>query len=616
MPSAPPPSARATRPLAADPSPQEGERAYLLVLEGESSFRFPLPSSGMVLIGRDAEADLSLRDDSVSRRHARLVLKGGEVRITDLDSQNGTLVNGRRVEGAHPLVSGDVVKLGAVVAVLRAGTRPASTRRTLEPELLLERLRDEVERSLRYNRPLAVLALVLPESGAHREAVEKACATELGGAEAAGWMDDAHLLVVLPEVSGEPGEENLGEQVEALAMACPGARLGYAMCPTDGCDADTLVAAARAAADDATPGLLRAAADSASRLTLAERSILVADPAMVQIYALIRRLAASDLPVLIHGETGVGKENAAFAVHHWSRRSAGPFVTLNCAAIPEGLVESELFGHEKGSFTGAAAAKTGILESAHGGTVFLDEVGELPLPIQAKLLRVLETKRITRVGDVRERAIDIRIVAATHRDLEAESQAGRFRQDLYFRLGAATVVLPPLRERPREVSLLARAFLAQACQALGRRELVIAADTLRVLSRYRWPGNVRELRNLMEYAAAAVAGDVLEPHHLPPRVTGAPAPASAAEPEASRADASPNAPAAGGATTPARGSPRKPLSEEIRELERRRMEEALQEADGVQARAAALIGMPIRTFSFKMKQLGLSAKGARGNSGS
>ncbi len=567
----------------------------------------------MVLLGRDAEADLSLRDDSVSRRHARLLLKDGEVRITDLDSQNGTLVNGRRIEGTHPLVSGDVVTLGAVAAVLRAGTRPVSPHRTLAPEVLLERLREEVERSLRYSRPLAVLTLVLPESGAHREAVEKACATEFGAAEAAGWLDDAHLLVLLPEVSGEPGEENLGEQVGALAMACPGARLGYAVCPSDGCDAETLVAAARAAAEGASPGLLRAAADSASRLTLAERVILVADPAMVQLYALIRRLAASELPVLVHGETGVGKENAAFAVHHWSRRSQGPFITLNCAAIPEGLVESELFGHEKGSFTGAATAKTGILESAHGGTVFLDEVGELPLPIQAKLLRVLETKRITRVGEVRERSIDIRIVAATHRDLEADSQAGRFRQDLYFRLGAATVLLPPLRERPREISLLARAFLAQACQTLGRREMVLASDTLRVLSRYRWPGNVRELRNLMDYAAAAVAGDVVEPHHLPARVTGA----ASAEPEAARTDAAPGAPAAGGVTPPAPGSPRKPLSVEIRELERRRMEEALQEADGVQARAAALIGMPIRTFSFKMKQLGLSAKGAqRGTSGS
>ncbi|MDC0713174.1 sigma 54-interacting transcriptional regulator [Stigmatella sp. ncwal1] len=565
----------------------------MLVLEGESSFRFPLPASGMVLIGRDVEADLRLRDDSVSRRHARLTLHGGEVRVIDLDSHNGTLVNGRRVEGSHRLASGDVVTLGTVVAVLRTSTRAAAPAHTLEPEPLMERLRMEVERSLRYSRPLAVLTLALPESGLHREAVDNVCATEFHSAEAAGWMDDGHLLVLLPEVAGETGEEDLGERVEALAVACPGARLGYAVCPTDGCDADTLVTASRSAAEGGPPGLLRAASDSATRLSLGERSLLLADPAMVQLYALIRRLAASELPVLVNGETGVGKENAAFAVHHWSRRSAGPFITLNCAAIPEGLVESELFGHEKGAFTGAAAPRTGHLESAHGGTIFLDEVGELPLPVQAKLLRVLETKRITRLGEARERSLDIRIVAATHRNLEADAQAGRFRQDLYFRLGAATVLLPPLRERPREISLLARSFLAQACHALGRREMILSADTLQVLSHYRWPGNVRELRNLMDFAAAAGTGDVLEPHHLPPRVTGAP---------------TAGAPPVGSPPTP---TPRKPLSEEIRELERRRMEEALQEAEGVQSHAAALIGMPIRTFRFKMKQLGLTARGGQ-----
>jgi DNA-binding NtrC family response regulator len=334
--------------------------------------------------------------------------------------------------------------------------------------------------------------------------------------------------------------------------------------------------------------------------------MLVADPAMLQLYTLIKRLAASELPVLVSGETGAGKENAAFAVHHWSRRTAGPFITLNCAAMPEGLVESELFGHEKGAFTGAAGAKAGILESANGGTVFLDEVGELPLPVQAKFLRALESKRITRVGDVRERPIDIRLVAATHRDLEAEVKEGRFRQDLYFRLSAATVVLPPLRERPREIPLLARGFLAQACQSLGRREMTLAADTLRVLARYGWPGNVRELRNLMDYAAAAVTEDVLEPHHLPARVTGTGSKEESMTP-----------PPASGEAPPAAGSQRtfQPLADEIRDLERRRMEEALQAADGVQSRAAALIGMPIRTFSFKLKQLGISAKAVRKGSG-
>jgi len=582
--------------------PSEGGQPYLLVLEGESSRRYPLPASGMVLVGRDSEADLRLRDDSISRRHARLILNGHEVRIVDLDSANGTLVNGRRVSGSHPLVSGDVATLGSVVLVLRTHARAAQARRTLELETFLARLREEVERALRYGRPLTVLALALPEPQPRHEALDEACAKELGPAEAAAWLDASNLVVMLPESSVEPGEAGMGEQAEALAAAAPGARLGYAVCPTDGCDAETLMAAARAATAEATPGQARAAEDSATRLILGDRSMLVADPAMLQLYALIRRLAASELPVLVSGETGSGKENAAFAVHHWSRRSSGPFITLNCAAMPEGLVESELFGHEKGAFTGAATAKVGILESANGGTVFLDEVGELPLAVQAKFLRALESKRITRVGDVRERPIDIRLVAATHRDLELEVKEGRFRQDLYFRLSAATVVLPPLRERPREIPLLARSFLAQACKSLGRREMTIAADTLQVLARYGWPGNVRELRNLMDYVSAAVAEDVLEPHHLPARVTGT---GSKEEPEPSTSTAAQAPPAA--------GAPRsfQPLADEIRELERRRMEEALQAADGVQSRAAALIGMPIRTFSFKLKQLGISARAGR-----
>jgi DNA-binding NtrC family response regulator len=601
--SVPPPSVRDTRPLGGASEPSEAGAAYLLVLEGDSSSRFPLPDEGVVLVGRDERADLRLRDDSVSRRHARILLTEEGARVVDLGSHNGTLLNGRPVDGAQPLLSGDVLSFGAVVAVVRARTRAAPARRALEAERLMGQLREEVARALRYGRPLTLLVLALPEPGGRgREAVEAVLTTDAGPAEAAGWLDGAHLLWMLPEVSGEPGEEGLGERVEALLAACPQARLGLSTCPGDGCDVETLVAAARTAAQTAAPGAWASAAEGTTRLTLGERTVLVADPAMAQLYALLRRLAASELPVLVCGETGVGKENAAFAVHHWSPRAAGPFIAVNCAALPEGLVESELFGHERGAFTGATTARAGLLESAQGGTVFLDEVGELPAAAQAKLLRALEVRRITRVGEVRERPIDLRVVAATHRDLEAEVAAGRFREDLYFRLGAATVLLPPLRERPREVPLLARDFLSRACQALGRRELELASGTLHALSRHGWPGNVRELRNLMDYVAAAVTGDVVEPHHLPARMLGRKAAGSAA-PAPEEAPASPP-------TGPA-PRPRVPLAQEIRELERRRMQEALEEAEGVQTRAAALIGMPIRTFSFKLKQLGLQPRAGR-----
>jgi DNA-binding NtrC family response regulator len=602
--SVPHPSARDTRPLGATSESSESGAAYLLVLEGDSSWRFPLPDEGMVLVGRDEQADLRLRDDSVSRRHARLLLTDEGVRVVDLGSHNGTSINGRPVDSAQPVLSGDVLSFGAVVAVVRSRRRAAPARRALEAERLMGQLREEVERALRYGRPLTMLVLALPEpSESGREAVEAVLATDAGPAEAAGWLDGTHLLWALPEVSSEPGEEGLGERVEALLAACPQARLGLSACPSDGCDVETLVAAARTAAQTAAPGSWASAAEGVTRLTLGERTVLVADPAMGQLYALLRRLAASELPVLVCGETGVGKENAAFAVHHWSPRAAGPFIAVNCAALPEGLVESELFGHERGAFTGATSARAGLLESAQGGTVFLDEVGELPASAQAKLLRALEVRRITRVGEVRERPIDLRIVAATHRDLEAEVAAGRFREDLYFRLGAATVLLPPLRERPREVPMLARDFLARACEALGRSRLELAAGTLHALARHGWPGNVRELRNLMDYAAAAVTGDVVEPHHLPARMLPG-RKAAAAQPAPEQAPPAP--PTAGPAPRP-----RVPLAQEIRELERRRMQEALDEAEGVQTRAAALIGMPIRTFSFKLKQLGLQPRPPR-----
>jgi two-component system, NtrC family, response regulator AtoC len=318
------------------------------------------------------------------------------------------------------------------------------------------------------------------------------------------------------------------------------------------------------------------------RIVMGERCVLAADPAMVRAFELLRRLATSDLAVLISGETGAGKENAAYAVHHHSGRAGRPFVALNCAALPEQLVEGELFGYEKGAFSGAVAAKVGLLESADGGTVFLDEIGELPLGAQAKLLRVLETLRVTRLGAVRDRPIDVRIVAATNRDLDRAVAAGQFRRDLYFRLSAAVVALPPLRDRPREVPILARAFLADACAKAGRRSMAIAPCAMLRLVAYGWPGNVRELKNCMDYAAVAVADDTLAEHHLPEKIAAPTPPPPAAIARRFR-----------------------PIGEELRELERNRMIEALATADHVQTRAARLLDMPLRTFVWKLKHYGI-----------
>lgn len=328
-------------------------------------------------------------------------------------------------------------------------------------------------------------------------------------------------------------------------------------------------------------------------VTLGSNVSLLADPAMVRLYELLRRLARSALPILITGETGTGKENAALAVHHFSSRSSGPMVSINCAAIPENLFESELFGHIRGSFSGATSDKPGRLETASGGTVFLDEVGELPLPAQAKLLRALETGMVMPVGGVRERKIDCRLVAATNRDLEAEGRAGRFREDLYFRLAAATVTLPPLRERQSEIPLLAQRFLDDACRKLTRAPLKLSETTRALLMRHPFPGNVRELRNLMDYCAATVTEDQIQAIHLPPRF--------ATPPLISQLKTNPSAETA----PPSEPAAFRNIADEVQELEKRRMREALDATSGNQKRAAQLIGMPLRTFVSKLKQYGL-----------
>ncbi len=230
--------------------------------------------------------------------------------------------------------------------------------------------------------------------------------------------------------------------------------------------------------------------------------VVVADPAMEGLHRMVERVAPGEINVMLLGETGVGKEVFAERLHRLSRRASGPFVRLNCAALAESLLESELFGHEKGAFTGALNSRTGLRESAAGGTVFLDEVGELPASVQVKLLRVLEDRTVTPVGATRPRPIDVRIVSATHRDLEREIREGRFRMDLWFRLNGIALVIPPLRARVAEVPALASLFLSEAAARSKLSETPsLSRDALDTLRRWHWPGNLRELRNVMERAA-------------------------------------------------------------------------------------------------------------------
>ena len=250
--------------------------------------------------------------------------------------------------------------------------------------------------------------------------------------------------------------------------------------------------------------------------------LLGASPAMRHVVDLVQSVAGSDSTVLITGESGTGKEVVARAIHAASSRRYNPMVVVNCGALPEGILESELFGHEAGAFTGARARHKGKFESAEGGTVFLDEIGEVSPKVQVELLRVLEEKVVTRLGGTAPVAVDFRTIAATNRDLQAAVKEGRFREDLYWRLNVVHVHIPPLRERPEDVPVLAEQFLARFAQSMSRRPMTFSPDALDALAQYPWPGNVRELQNAIERAVVVGRGDVVTAADLPLRVTQTP----------------------------------------------------------------------------------------------
>ncbi|MFI5307084.1 MAG: sigma-54-dependent transcriptional regulator [Polyangiales bacterium] len=314
-----------------------------------------------------------------------------------------------------------------------------------------------------------------------------------------------------------------------------------------------------------------------------EDRVVVVDPAMAALFEQVERVARGPISVLILGETGVGKEVVAEEIHRRSGRR-GRFVPLNCAALTESLLESELFGYEKGAFTGAVRSQEGLFESAEGGTLFLDEVGELPQSTQVKLLRVLEERKVMRVGGRSARAIDVRFVSATNRDLELEVERGGFRQDLFFRLNGISFSVPPLRERHADIQRLAARFITMHCRAVQRVDPPSLSDqALQVLIGYRWPGNIRELRNVIERAVLLCDGPALLPNHLPEKLT------SKARNVGTGGDV----------------DPRARLALELEHIERERLIEALQRCGGNQTQAAELLGISRRTVVTRLEQYDL-----------
>jgi two-component system response regulator AtoC len=327
--------------------------------------------------------------------------------------------------------------------------------------------------------------------------------------------------------------------------------------------------------------------------------VVLLDASMRDIYRQLEQVAHSQLNVLVLGETGSGKEVLARSLHDLSPRRAAPFLPLNCAALNEQLLEAELFGHEKGSFTGAVQARPGLFETAHGGTVFLDEVGELPLSIQTKLLRVLEDRKILRVGGRSPREVDVRFVAATNRNLKQAIADRSFREDLFYRLNGMSFTLPPLRARRSEIRPLCQVFATRACIEHGRPPgVVLSESALSRLERHTWPGNVRELKNVIERAVVLCQGSELGPEHLPPDIA-----TPGAEHAASQWPEPPDASTAPPGPDP---DPAARLRQEMAELERERVLKALEESGGNQSLAAERLGMSRRSLVYRLSAFGLT----------
>jgi len=321
--------------------------------------------------------------------------------------------------------------------------------------------------------------------------------------------------------------------------------------------------------------------------------IIGEDPRLKQVSQTLHRAAATDTTVLLEGESGTGKELFARALHVLSLRADGPFVAINCAAIPENLLESELFGYEKGAFTGAGARKPGRFELAHRGTLFLDEIGELPLSLQAKILRALEEKCFDRVGGTVPLRVDVRVVAATNRELKAAVAARQFREDLYFRLSVFPITIPPLRARPDDITLLARYFIDKYCRDLNKKSMILAPSAEEALRAYPWPGNVRELQNCIERAVILADSDTIRASQLSLSfrpTPGVPGTADEVNPWAA-IDLSGSLPEA--------------TRRVVAEVERRKIEQALKEAEGNRLRAAELLQISQKAFLAKVKEHGL-----------
>jgi two-component system response regulator AtoC len=488
--------------------PDEGRDALpsglnLLVMSLDSFACLPLPATGSLFIGRSAACDVHLEDPLASRQHACLHLTA-PICIEDLKSANRTRVRDAAIGPGErvPIAPGDAIKIGSTVLVIQRGEPSAAQQRLWSHRHFEARVATECSRAQASGGSLALVRLRLERPASWTKVVPiLAAAVPPPNLFAAYSANDYEFLIA------EADPDEVARTVEAVEeglgkLELP-VKVAAAWYPRDGRTGDALLASANS--------MLRPAQQAASE----PRVSAAHSGPMREAYDLAKRAARANINVLIVGETGVGKEVMAEIIHRQSSRADKPFVAINCAGLSETLIESELFGYEKGAFTGALQSKKGLFETAQGGTLFLDEIGEVPMSLQPRLLRAIETREVLPVGGLKRRPIDVRFLAATNRDLEDEQERGTFRRDLYFRLNGIMINIPPLRERRSEIRELAETFCAHAAQEAQRGPLTIAPTAMAQLLDYDWPGNIRELRNVIERAVVLCEGDVIEVEHLP-----------------------------------------------------------------------------------------------------
>jgi DNA-binding NtrC family response regulator len=646
--------------------------ARFVVVEGPdlgTEFEIPMRGGG---IGRGEGNAIQLSDLSVSRNHCAVELRDGKLTLTDAGSRNRTLVNGEPVT-THVLQEGDEVQVGksrlaflpdqAGLAIMRDSMHVRVTMEVGSAELLgvpgavreLAGRPDADGRARRHLASLAGLGDTLRESDDRDALLRAACDAALSALvaerafvlvrDAAGRMSPAAASVS----PGDPDGTQLALPREVLDKVIAQGK-AIAVDTSPGGRSRSAVAAPLAGPGGTTSGVLYAdrrsgppwdqvdllAASCIAHLISAalaghdSREVLARDNRELEdrlggrefvgsseragvVLGFVTKVGPSDATVLLTGESGSGKEMVARAIHRASRRSRGPFVAVNCAALTHTLIESELFGHDKGAFTGATELKKGRFELADKGTLFLDEVGELPLDCQTKFLRVLEEQVFERVGGQRSIATDVRVVAATNRDLAEMVRRGGFREDLYYRLSVIHTVVPPLRERRDDIPELAEHFLARLRSQVARRISGFAPEAMRAMIAHDWPGNVRELKNAVERAIVLGDGELIRVHDLPPGIgagamrspptapfANAPMPAMPAMP-----DAMPGAPADAGSAIAMPAMPAAPpppaTPRSLKDLEREGIVAALQATGGNKAQAAQILEIDRSTLYKKIK---------------